>query len=258
MIEQQQGQLVSGLQEMYHGLLAAGKWSGPALSEATGHPLTHDILAALDLLEVKGDGSGEMETFEEDCEKLQSRLYKAGAACMRQKGSFSSDSDHSQRGSISTAHNTPSLAKSAVFKENFSFSPSPSPIAQSPPSRQRHSFPPAQQSPLHQSTPLSNDPQLYQCEWPLSGLGNPEAIMRSKFAMQAPQLQQAFSEAMPDMMTAEDWIEPADRYDSPLNSFTSFPNQFTSPYGNFPCLNDFGSSVDPMDLEFNQWIQVST
>ena len=89
MLEQQQGQLVTALQEMYHRLSAAHAWSGPTLSEATGHPLTHDILASLNLLESKQDGSGELEAFEEDCQKLQTKLLANGAGYVHRRGSFS-------------------------------------------------------------------------------------------------------------------------------------------------------------------------
>ena len=61
MLEQQQSQLVAGLQATYKRLQKAQVWNGPNLAEANGYPLTHDILAALDLLEVKNDGSGEVE-----------------------------------------------------------------------------------------------------------------------------------------------------------------------------------------------------
>ena len=97
MLEQQQGQLVAGLQDMYKQLQSAQAWTGPALPEADGHPLTHDILAALNLLESKSDGTGEFETFEEDCHQLQSKLIADGAGFVQRRGSFTSDSDHSAR-----------------------------------------------------------------------------------------------------------------------------------------------------------------
>lgn len=255
MLEQQQGQLVSGLQEMYRQLLAGQRWSGPALSETSGHPLTHDILAALNLLEAKHDGSGEMEAFEDDCLQLQSRLFQAGAPCMRRKGSFSSESDRSQRGnSVSTAISTPNVAKPSVFKENFSFSTSPSPIVQSPAPRKRQSHPPVYQSPLHQSRQLSNDPELYQTEWStLAQSGSPEAIMR--FAMEAPHLQSNLDDVA-DMLNAEEWIKPNGRFDSAVNGLTSYPAQFSNPFDSLSNFQDFGTNMDTMDIDFNRWIQV--
>jgi hypothetical protein len=50
---------VSGLQEMYQRLRKASLWEGEPLNESSGRPLTHDILAALNLLEPQEDGSNE-------------------------------------------------------------------------------------------------------------------------------------------------------------------------------------------------------
>jgi hypothetical protein len=51
MLEKQHNQLVRGLQEMYQRLRRASFWEGEPLDESSGLPLTHDILAALNLLE---------------------------------------------------------------------------------------------------------------------------------------------------------------------------------------------------------------
>ena len=254
MLEQQQAQLVAGLQEMYTRLLSGQPWEGTALSESNGHPLTHDILAALNLLETKHDGSGEHETFEEDCQKLQTRLVADGAGYTHRRGSFSSDSEHSQQGhGRTTSQSTPTMTKPPVFKENFSFSASPSPLAQSPLPRQRQSYPPAQQSPLHQSSPLANDPQLYQTEWSVPDLSDPELIMRSKYAMQTPQLQQNL-EDVAEMMESAQWDDSFGTYELGMNGITSYPQQF----GNLQGMQDLGGSLDPMDIEFNKFIQVAT
>lgn len=267
MLEQQQGQLVSGLQEMYHRLLAGERWTGARLSEAAGHPLTHDILAALNLLEAKDDGSSEMEAFEDDCEKLQARLYRAGAPSVARKGSFSSDSDHSQHShSISSARNTPRLpSKQAIFKEAFTFSPSPSPAPRSPAPRQRNSYPPPRQSPLHQlasnqdahnpATAINtNDPQLYQADWAFPMLDNSaDPLMRSKYSLPTPPaLDPAFSDDLGDLMNNAAWMDSAD---GSMASYSASQFNFNMP--------DFGGNgpsahVDPMDLEFNRWIQVQT
>jgi hypothetical protein len=57
MLEKQHNQLVGGLQEMYQRLRKASLWEGEPLDESSGRPLTHDILAALNLLESEEDGS---------------------------------------------------------------------------------------------------------------------------------------------------------------------------------------------------------
>ncbi|EMD00052.1 hypothetical protein BAUCODRAFT_51110, partial [Baudoinia panamericana UAMH 10762] len=147
MLEQQQSQLVSGLQEMYRRLVTARAWSGAPLSESNGHPLTHEILAALNLLETRQDGSGELEVFEEDCQKLQRQLLADGAGYVRRRGSFSSDSEHSQHG-----HSRPAsmhLPKGSIFRESFAFSSNPAtPMSHSPAPKPKQSFPVIQQSAL--------------------------------------------------------------------------------------------------------------
>ena len=259
MLEQQQGQLVSGLQEMYRRLLAGQSWSGPALSEANGHPLTHDILAALNLLEQKHDGSGDMEVFEEDCDNLQKKLLADGAGYMRRRGSFSSESEHSQHGSHrSPPQTTPTTAKAPVFKENFTFSTSPSPLAQSPLPRQRQSYPPAHQSPLHQNSPLTNeDPQLYQPEWSMSSFSHPQDLLRSKYAMQTPQLQSNLDDVS-DILSSNQWDDSPSSYDLSMNGLNPYPQQLSSGLGAKKG-QEYGASLDPlMDLELSKFIQVAT
>ena len=248
MLEQQQGQLVSGLQEMYHRLLAGQSWPGPTLSETNGHPLTHDILAALNLLEMKHDGSGEIETFEEDPQKLQSRLLADGAGFMQRRGSFSSDSEHSQHGQTrSSSHSTPPMAKPPIFNKDFTFSASPSPVTQSPVTRQRQSYPPAQQSPLHRNAPITNDPQFYRPEWSMPTFSEPEAIMRSKYAMQTPQLQEL--DEVVELMGNDRWDDPQSQYDLNMG-LMSYPQQLSNAFG----IQD----LDPMEIEFQNFIQVAT
>ncbi|KAF2717440.1 hypothetical protein K431DRAFT_192295, partial [Polychaeton citri CBS 116435] len=94
MLVQQQSQLVSAVQEMYRQLLEAGAWSSFELEDHNGRPLTHDIIAALHLLEVEQDNSGEMEKFE-DCQTLQARLLSDGTAPVQHCGSVKSNSGHS-------------------------------------------------------------------------------------------------------------------------------------------------------------------
>ncbi|KAF2166230.1 hypothetical protein M409DRAFT_55093 [Zasmidium cellare ATCC 36951] len=259
MLEQQQQQLVSGLQEMYKRLVAANAWTGAALSETNGHPLTHDILAALDLLESKQDGSGEMETFEEDCAKLQSKLIAEGAGFTQRRGSFSSDSEHSQHGHArSVSHGTPVLSKPAVFKDNFNFSAPPSPPADPSPMpapRHRQSFPPAQPSPLQQSSPLASDPQFYQAEWayPQSSGDN---FMRSNYAMKSPELEHNLGN-MDDISNSFGQWDPS-QYD--MAGFTSYPQQLSNAFGGMPRLHDGSapgltmdpSSIEHMDVDFNR------
>lgn len=257
MLEQQQGQLVAGLQELYRRSLAGKPWSGPVLSEATGHPLTHDILSALHLLEAKNDGSDQMEPFEEDFQKLQSRLLADGAGYIPRRESFSSDSDHSQPGVVKTSpRRTPPTSKAPIFDKNFTFTPSPSPIAQSPVPRHRQSYPPAQQSPLHRSVPMTNnDPQFYQPEWSMATFNETEAIMRSKYALQTPQLSDL--DDMNDVIENQQWNDSQLAYGS-TGGFMSYPQQLASLFPGMQTMPEYNSGLESMDVEFGSFIQVGS
>jgi len=266
MLEQQQGQLVAGLQEMYKQLHSAQAWTGPALAEANGHPLTHDILAALDLLESKNDGTGEPEAFEEDFRRLQSKLLADGAGYMQRRGSSSSESEHSQhekRRSRPASHGTPTTTKAPIFKENFNFSSSSSPVPQSPAPRPRQSFPPSQPSTLQQTAPVSSDPQFYQAEWSIPDMSSPEHIMRSKYTMQAPELQHHSLPDIENMFSNNLFDASALGYDANFGGMpmTSYPQQFPHPAfsSGAHSMQDYGPGLDAMnDVEFSKFVQVTT
>jgi hypothetical protein len=65
MLERQHGQLVSCVQELYQRARRGGSWNEPLPAVSNPYPSVHDILAALDLLEPKDDGSRDLETFNE-------------------------------------------------------------------------------------------------------------------------------------------------------------------------------------------------
>lgn len=261
MLEQQQSQLVSGMQELYRRLEKAKAWEGPKLEETNGSPLTHDILAALNLLEPKSEGGREMETFEEDCQKLQSKLLAEGAGYVRRRGSFSSDSEHSQHGHARSGsrHSTPVLPKPSLFKENFSFpGPNPSPLSQSPtPLASQQPQPPAQrqinkQSQM-QSPQLSSDPGLYAPEWAqaLADRSDASQFMRSGFAMQMPELDDGAINSL-DM---SQWDQTPAQFDATYSQFTAYSDaMFMGGMTTMPNLGDM-SQMDGMDLDFRQFIQ---
>lgn len=261
MLEQQQGQLVSGLQEMYRRLVKAHVWTGPSLDEDNGYPLTHDILTALNLLESKHDGSGEVEVFEEDCRKLESKLLAEGASFIQRRVSFSSDSDHSQHNDhphsgANGGHTR--LGSCTTFRDGFSFqSASPPSLPRSPAQQQqtRQPFQQAQPSPLQQSSPLSNDPQLYQAEWSIPDMSSPELLMRSRFAMQAPTFQQNMSQ-VDEALTGAQLDMPMMWNDASCGGMSmSFPQQFSNTYSDsMQGMQDFGVA-DAQDLEFSRFIQ---
>ena len=93
MLENQQSQLVSGLQELYKRTQNGQGWIGSPLKETNhGAPLTHDILERLGAL--KQDGHAAEEKFEEDTNLMQQRLIASGAGYMpREVSSPDSDSE---------------------------------------------------------------------------------------------------------------------------------------------------------------------
>lgn len=224
MLEQQQAQLVAGLQETYRRLVDANVWPGKPLSEASGQPLTHDILARLDLLEPKNDGSGEHEHFEEDCQKLQQRLISEGASFIARRSSISSESDHglprkhARTSSHSSVHSTPIPTSTApIFDEKFTFhqSASPTPVSHSPVPKFSQMRSPIRPSPLHNEA-INNDDFLMP-SWPdqftMHGLTAAD-IMRSQSAIQAPVIQDGFQAAI----AFGNAFEPQPEYDNMMST----------------------------------------
>lgn len=261
MLEQQQVQLVAGLQETYRRLLNANAWPGEPLSEASGHPLTHDILATLDLLEPKNDGSGEHETFEEDCQKLQQRLVSEGASFMARRSSFDSDSEHSlprkhaRTSSHSSIHGTPAPSHAApVFDEKFSFhqSASPSPVSQSPVPNLSQSRSPIKPSPLHNEA-INNDDFLmpaWQEQFTMRGMTASD-IMRSQSAMQASSLQDGFQAAIAYGNLFEPTLE--------IDNMMPFGSPaYGAPAQGFGSYNAQDWMNEPIDVDFSKFVQVST
>ena len=73
MLEQQQNQLVNGLQELYALVISRASWKGAPLKEsANGHPLTPDILDRLGVLKL--DWNVGAEAFDENLSVLRQKL----------------------------------------------------------------------------------------------------------------------------------------------------------------------------------------
>lgn len=272
MLEQQQGQLVSGLVELYERLVKADAWNGPLVEEHDGKPYTHHILAALDLLETR---DGTAVEFEEDTEKLQAKLIAEGAgmAGHPRRSSISSDSEHSQHSHArSQSHGTPQLSRPApIFKEEFKFGvnsepsspPAPSPVHRS----QRHSFQqPAHPSPLQQSSPAGEDPTMFQPEWQNYPPANDnkyatQQMMRNDFSMQAPSMHQQMS--MSGLPTSfQQWDAPQDftfdmMQDPMQNCFDPSMNAFQNTRYTGPDMTGMYHQ-DNMDLDFGNFVSVQT
>ena len=121
MLEQQQTQLVEGLQELHRRLVAAGAWTGPLLvGSNNGHPLTHDILQAVGAF--NHDSSSEYDDFEDNLNTMQQRLLSTRSISMRRRESGDSDSEHES--SQNSFEESPKSAQSARFPSHR-FPPTP-------------------------------------------------------------------------------------------------------------------------------------
>jgi hypothetical protein len=103
MLEQQQSQLVTGLQVLYRRLQAGEGWPGLPLDSHGGQPLTHDILERLDLLHATSDASIKHEDFDEDLASLKRRcVAENGSPSQRRRRSPSEESEPSLMSSRSS------------------------------------------------------------------------------------------------------------------------------------------------------------
>ena len=253
--------MVAGLQETYRRLVDADVWPGKPLSEASGQPLTHDILARLDLLEPKNDGSGEHEQFEEDCQKLQQRLISEGASFTARRSSISSESDHglsrkhARTSSHSSVHSTPIPTSTApIFDEKFTFhqSASPTPVCRSPVPKFSQMRSPIKPSPLHNEA-INNDDFLmpsWADQFSMHGLSAVD-VMRSQSAMQAPIMQDGFQTAI----AYNNAFDLQQGYDNmiPFGSPT-----YATPAQGFGAFNAQDWMNEPMEVDFSKFVQVST
>lgn len=268
MLEQQQSQLVAGLQETYRRLWDAQLWPGSKLTEHNGNPLTHDILAGLDLLELKQDGSGENETFEEDCQKLQQRLVSEGAPYVARRGSFSSISDcehHDSRLQTRTTSQT-SIRTSSVsslaqpmFNERWNFQPSPPPITLSPPPKMKMAQQGIKPSPLSNNLrneefkPIIRNDSYMDGSWITVSDCNTQpdnCLPLQQLASQGPVAQ----ENVQAMETLTHSVEPTLESDA-----TSVFGQQFDPTSQFGMFNPQDWMInDSMDVDFGKFIQVGS
>lgn len=264
MLEQQQSQLVAGLQETYRRLFGAQLWPGARLAEHNGKPLTHDILAGLNLLEMKQDGSGEMEMFEEDCQKLQQRLVLDGAPYVGRRGSFSSESDHdstfhqshARTSSHSSLHGTPiSSHAQPVFNENWNFQSSPSPITLSPPPKMRLAQQGLKPSPLSHSSGPTSDDNYIMPSWRNStgNINMASNYVHPQFTFQAPAVQDNLQTIMENYSQSVELAMDSDM--APLDFSQQFANGATA-FGTF---NPQDWMInESMEVDFSKFVQVST
>ncbi|KAK4990663.1 Fluconazole resistance protein 1 [Elasticomyces elasticus] len=269
-LEHQQSQLVLGVQEMYHRLLSGQGWPGPPLSEAKGHPLTHDILAQLDVLEPRQQSSEELNVFEEDFRRLQERLLSGDATDAQRRSSTSSDSEFSQLGhSRSESQCTSFTQNTPLHQDAFVFDGS-SPSLHTPDLMARRRKPQQSLSQLDIGQPACHSP-----------LSNSDRIMSSGFPhtqihASGPHLcETTFDRLVLDLQTAAFQPDPcvyvpeagnqigfmgqafdsSAMYDTPMIGFSAFGTTAPSSamLGMFP---DWSS--EPVDVDFSRYVQVGT
>lgn len=158
MLEQQQAQLVAGLQESYRLLQSGSGWPGsPLKASSNGHPLTHDILERLGAL--KQDGLIGDENFEEDLSTLQKRLITNGAGYMQRQESSDGGSD---------SDNSPTFPPKPIPNDSLSANFPPTPPSHSP-------YLPSQQVSAQIKSQTIRPPQQQQQQRPVYGTIQGEA-----------------------------------------------------------------------------------
>jgi hypothetical protein len=135
MLERQQTQLVCCVQELYQQLRTAGLWEQPLPDGADRHPPVHDILTALDLLNAKSDGSGELETFNhvrDSSEPDRDATPQSSDSVPKAHGQRDGDIDQSKSPTLPCQYTTSvSPGVSALTDESRGSSMSLSPLDQS-------------------------------------------------------------------------------------------------------------------------------
>jgi hypothetical protein len=160
MLENQQAQLVTGLQELYKRIQNGQGWIGSPLKETShGAPLTHDILERLGALKQDGHATGEI--FEEDLTLMQQRLIANGAGFMQRDTSSDSDSETAPSPMFEQMPQKP------VFTDPFSLhSFPPTPPNQSPYPRNARTVPLKMQTyPQPRIDQTGMNPQLHRQTW---------------------------------------------------------------------------------------------
>ena len=159
MLENQQAQLVTGLQELYKMAQTSQGWIGSPLKDTgAGVPLTHDILERLGAL--KQEGQQHNDTFEEDLSALQARLVANGASMMQREMSHDGSSDSAPSPApFEQPSSRPKFSNPFTVNQYPPTPPNHSPYPQSVravPHMKSHSYPQiASQSTLNFNTPIS-------------------------------------------------------------------------------------------------------
>lgn len=128
MLEQQQQQLVGGLQVLYDIVINEKGWRGAPLKKSkNGYPLTHDILERLRVLKTDSTDMDVIEEggFEEDLEALRKRLAAKGDGLAQNTESTESDYHSSQTLYPADRHSPQDLFTDVQFSHLNHLPPTP-------------------------------------------------------------------------------------------------------------------------------------
>ena len=166
--------LVTAVQEMYRKLQAVKAWTGPTLPELNGNPLTHDILSALNLLDMDQHGGEEID----NCQgfSLESSSYSDS---MHDESLTGSSSGSETRSLLHTTSEVPSTPT-----EMAAFGPCFYPNGSLPPTLQNPVPPQTLDEALWmQICAVSDDPLLYQAEWGSAYTSTEVPVINPSFVM---------------------------------------------------------------------------
>lgn len=213
MLEHQQAQLVTGLQELYRRLQSGEGWVGSPLHETSrGTPLTHDILERLGAL--RQESTGGAEEFHEDLNAMQTILLAKGAGYMKREMSFDTTSEVDQSPIFEPVQHH----KVPVFTNPFAshFPPTP-PMGSPHPSTVKTSSPLKSQmnaAPSHFSMayPWQAEPsELDSMDFNMYDTPLSDANMQAMLAAQDPLFQDPTAVAINPCLTMKDWQAQDDR-----------------------------------------------
>jgi len=243
-------------------------WPGAPLSESEGHPLTHDILARLNIVSNKADAD---DMFEEDCETMQQRLVSQGAPYMARRGSISSESDHSQthghKRSRSILDTPIASPRKPSFRKSFDFdrTRTSSPVSRSPVMPRAHSrnvikpSPLQNESPVQETMPTIDDDVLYS-SWDWQNFGpTSNQQFDSQFSFQQP----GFPTVPSSFDSWQGFESHPVQFDTSLMNNSGNQAQLymnTNNTSNHATFQDWQANdgQQPMDVDFSKFVQVAT
>lgn len=159
MLERQQSQLIAALEEMYRRMQMAQAWTGPALRELDGRPLTHEMLAALNVLEIDEQSSEGSSWVSDSDQPFQMDFLPDFNNHVQENNSLDFNSTAKTPSVTEMKDLVPLTWTDTAFFDQHSVPafPNGAQWIQQP----RHSSP----SELLRLNSVPNDPLLYQAEW---------------------------------------------------------------------------------------------